>query len=86
MKKIYTVSSTENFVDEVIKKGWECVQIHEGVLGLGDMLLLAPEGKKWNFVVREVPLNMYSSGQTIRRCQKLSKALLKEIEAAECAN
>lgn len=84
MKKIYTISSTEQFVDEMMEKGWEYIQIREGVLGLGDILLLAPEDKKWNFVIREVPLNMYSSGQTIRRCQKLSKALLKEIEAAEC--
>lgn len=81
MKKIYTISSTEQFINEMVEKGWEHIQIHEGVLGLGDVLMLAPEGKKWNFVIREVPLNMYSSGQTIGRCQTLSKALFKEIEA-----
>lgn len=83
-QKLYTISSTEEFVNSMIDKGWEYIQLSEGSLGIGDIVLVAPNEKKWNFVIREVFLNAWSSAQTIRRCRKLSQKLLKEIEEKEC--
>lgn len=77
---LYTISSTEDFISSMIEKGWEAVQLNEGTLGIGYWVLIAPDDKHYNFVIREVYYNMYSSVQTIRRCRKLSQKILKEIE------
>lgn len=80
---IYTISSTAQLIDELIKDGYECIQLSEGVLGLGDCVLLAPDDKHYNFIIREVYVTPWTSGQTIRRCRKISKALQNEIDRAE---
>lgn len=74
----------------MISKGWDAVQLNEGSLGLGDWVLIAPDEKYWNFVIREVPLRSWmdsvgswESAQTIRRCRKLSQRILKEMEEIE---
>ena len=82
-QSVYSISSTQEFIDSMIKKGWDCVQLDEGVLGVGDLVLIAPDDNHYNFVIREVYLNEWSSGQTIRKCAKLSQKVLKEIEKAE---
>ena len=82
-QNVYSISSTQEFIDNMIAKGWDSVQLDEGVLGCGDLVLIAPDEKHYNFVIREVYLNEWSSGQTIRRCAKLSQKLLKEIDKAE---
>jgi hypothetical protein len=86
----YTISSTQEFIDHMISKGWDAVQLNEGNLGLGDWVLIAPDEKYWNFVIREVPLGSWmdsvgswASAQTIRRCRKLSQRILKEMEEIE---
>ena len=77
---IYTVSSTDEFITDMCNKGWEGIQLNEGSLGCGDWVLIAPNERKWNFVIKEVYLGPYSSGQTIRRCRKISQALQKRID------
>ena len=77
---IYTVSSTDEFIRDMCNKGWECIQFNEGSLGHGDLVLLAPDERHWNFIIKEVYVGPYSSGQTIRRCRKISKALQKKID------
>lgn len=77
---LYSISSTEEFIASMIERGWECVQLSEGSLGIGDCVLIAPTERHWNFIIREKFLNEWSSAQTIRRCKKLSQAILKEIE------
>ena len=77
---IYTVSSTDEFIRDMCNKGWEGIQLDEGSLGCGDWVLVAPNERKWNFVIKEVYLGPYSSGQTIRRCRKISQALQKRID------
>ena len=82
-QSVYSISSTQEFISSMIEKGWDCVELDEGVLGVGDLVLIAPDDKHYNFVIREVYLNEWSSGQTIRKCAKLSQKILKEIEKAE---
>lgn len=77
---IYTVSSTGEFIRDMCNRGWEAIQLDEGSLGHGNLVLLAPDERHWNFVIKEVYIGPYSSGQTIRRCRKISKALQNRID------
>jgi hypothetical protein len=72
----------EDFISSRIERGYEAIQLNEGNLGIGDWVLIAPDETKWNYIIREVYLNMYSSAQTMRRCKQLSKNILKEIAEA----
>ena len=80
---LYTVRSTDDFIQSLIARGWEGIQLDEGGVGVGDWVLIAPTSQQYNFVIREKFLNEWSSAQTIRRCKKLSKSILKEIENRE---
>lgn len=77
---LYTVTSTDDFIRSLIARGWDGIQLNEGSLGVGDWVLVAPTDHQWNFIIREKFVNEWSSAQTIRKCRKLSKAILKEIE------
>lgn len=79
---IYTVSSTDEFIRSMCDRGWEGIQLDDGSLGCGDWALIAPSERQWNFVIKEVYVSAYGSGQTIRRCRKISQALQKKIEKA----
>ena len=81
---IYDWKSTEEYIGSIVNKyGHEAVQLSEGSLGIGDWVLISPDDKHYNIVIREVAVSSVCSGQTIRKCKTLSKALLKEIEAAQ---
>lgn len=81
---VYTWKSAEEFIERMVnEKGYEAVQLNEGSLGIGDWVLIAPDDKHYNFVIREAYYSSVCSGQTIRRCKTLSQKVLKEIEQAE---
>lgn len=80
---LYTVSSTDDFIQRMYEKGYEAIQLNEGGVGIGDWVLIAPDEKHYNFVIKEVFLNAWSSAQTIRRCRRISKALQKQIEEVQ---
>jgi len=83
MSNIYTCNAISDMVEELLDSGYEYVQLREGSLGYGDAVLLSPEPeKKYNFVIREVFLNPWCSGHTVRRCMKISKKLQDEIDKA----
>ena len=78
---IYDWKSTEEYIDSIVSKyGHEAVQLNEGSLGIGDWVLISPDEKHYHIVIREVYVSSVCSGQTIRKCSKLSEKLLKEIE------
>lgn len=81
-QNLYTISSTGELIQDLMNKGWEYIQLREGVLGHGDCVLIAPTERNWNFIIREVYVNPWSSAQTIRKCRKLSQAIMKEINKA----
>lgn len=83
IRTIYLISSVENLILDALEMGYNMVQLREGVLGLGDIVLISPDDNYYNYVIREVVLNEWSSGQTVRRCRKISKALQEEINRAE---
>ncbi len=83
MTTLYSYTQVDEFAQRLCERGWEYVQLLEGCLGSGDFVLIAPDDKHYNFVIREVYLNEWSSAQTIRRAAKISKRLQKEIDDAE---
>lgn len=79
---VYTVSSVQKLIDEYISAGGSMFQIREGTLGCGDVLLYDESGKMFTFVIHEVALNEWSSGQTVRKYRKMPEKYRKMIEEA----
>lgn len=78
---VYDWKSTEEYIESIVNKyGHEAIQLNEGSLGIGDWVLISPDDKHYNIVIREVFVSSVCSGQTIRKCKTLSKKILKEIE------
>jgi hypothetical protein len=69
----YRLSDCEDLISKYVNeyKG-ECQVIEEGVLGLGTILLHSAIGKKV-VLIKEVFLNEWSSGHTIRKYNKMPK-------------
>ena len=78
---VYDWKSTEEYIESIVNKyGHKAIQLNEGSLGIGDWVLVSPDDKHYNIVIREVFVSSVCSGQTIRKCKTLSKKILKEIE------
>ena len=83
MKTVYTINSVEKFINDLLEQeGYTLEVLSEGTLGLGDGVLIAPDDKHYNFVYREIPVNEWSSVQTVRKCRRISARLQAEIDAA----
>ena len=82
MSNIYTCNAISDMIERLVNSGYEYVQLKEGSLGYGDAVLIAPDENKYHFVIREVYLNEWSSGHTVRRCRTISKKLQAEIDKA----
>ena len=77
--KNYSLASCEALVDRYINeyKG-ELLQIDEGILGLGILILHSAEGKK-TIIIKEFFINSWTSGHSIRKYNKIPKKYLKLI-------
>lgn len=82
MSNIYTCNAISDIVEILLNSGYKYIQLREGSLGYGDAVLIAPDENKYHFVIREVYLNEWSSGHTVRRCRTISKKLQAEIDKA----
>ena len=58
------------------------LQMREGTLGCGDVLLYDETGKLYTFVIREVYINEWSSGHTVRKYRKIPAKYQAMVEAA----
>ena len=81
----WSCSAVQNLIDEATKRGWEYDPIREGTLGYGKFVLIAPEHPNqekiyMNIVVEEYYVNEWTSAHKVRRCAKLSKKLIAEIQ------
>ena len=80
MSKLYTCGAVEKLVQNYVDKGGDVTEIEEGSLGYG-FLILHGEGLK-TIVVKEVYLNAWNSGHSIRcynKCPKKYAKLLEEV-------
>ncbi len=80
MKSLYTCSAVEKLMNAYAEKGGEITEIEEGSLGYGFMILHG-EGLKTT-VVKEVYINEWSSGHTIRKYNKCPEKYRKILENA----
>lgn len=59
VQTLYTTSSVGRLIAEYLDAGGQMLQMREGVLGHGDVLL-------YDDVIREVAINEWSSGHKVR--------------------
>lgn len=82
-RNLYTLESVEKLIEELESKhGYSMETISEGTLGLGKVVMIAPNDNMYNFVIQEVYLNEWSCEHSVRRCARISKRLQAEIDAA----
>lgn len=79
MQKIYNLSAVEKFVNLYIEKGGEMITIIEGSLGYGTALLTGADGLRHS-IIKEIFLNEWSSGHTVRQYKKIPKKYLKILD------
>ena len=76
--KIYSLDACRNFIERYLEKENTTMDIiEEGVLGLGILVLTGPKLK--TFIIKEIFLNAWSSGHTIRGYNKTPKKYDKLI-------
>lgn len=63
----------DNFISRYIERGGQAYCIDDGVLTSGDWILFDTRGELKFCIIKEVYINDWSSGQTIRRYKKLPK-------------
>lgn len=69
----YKMSDCDKLISKYIQEyGGEATILEEGILGLGTVLLHSAEGKK-TILIKEIYLNPWSSGHTIRKYNKMPK-------------
>lgn len=70
---MHDLKTCEKLIDRYVNEfNGECTTLREGVLGLGTILLHGASGKK-TVLIKEVFLNSWSSGHTIRKYNKIPK-------------
>ena len=78
MRTMYSLEACERLMEEYYQRSGECVTLEEGSLGLGLVLCYA-DGLKTT-VIKEVYLNEWSSGHTVRMYNKMPKKYEKMLE------
>ena len=78
--KTYSTSTTTKAIEFLESKGYEIVTVEEGTLGHGHVIAIAPDNDHYNVEIREVYLNEWSSGHTIRNFDKISTRIAKLLE------
>ena len=63
---LYTTSSVGKLIADYLNAGGQMLQMREGALGHGDVLLYDDAGKLKTYVIREVAINKWSSGHKVR--------------------
>lgn len=77
-QSIYSLEAVENIINKYCELGGECIEVVEGCLGYGITICMA-NGYK-TAVIKEIYLNEWSSGHTIRFYNKTPKKYLDMID------
>lgn len=78
-KKLYDCDYIAHLISQYSEKGGEVITIDEGCLGYGFMIMFG-EGLKTT-IVKEVYINEWSSGHTVRMYNKMPKKYKQLITA-----
>ncbi len=79
----FDTETIKNFIAETETLGYEMQFLREGVCGLGDFILWAPDNNFKNFLIREVYENEWTSRHTVEQFTKVTKKLQKIIDELE---
>lgn len=82
MARLYSCMTVENLLQSAVDNDYEIIEINEGSLGYGHMLLLSHRDGWCNVEITEKYLNEWSSAHTIRKFTKISKRIQKLIDDA----
>lgn len=85
MSTRYTIRAAEDLIRRYKEKGGQMLQMQEGTLGVGDVLLYDLAGNLTCFVIREVYVNEWTSAQTIRGYNRIPEKYRRMIEQEETA-
>lgn len=77
-QKIYGLRECEKLISRYYERGGDVYTIEEGVLGLGLMILTGHNLK--TTIIKEVYLNCWSSGHTVRMYNECPEKYRKMIE------
>lgn len=73
----------ENLINRLANEyDYTMVQVEEGSLGLGDVVMVPSHDNQYFFIIREYYLNEWSSGHKYMKCRKLPKEWDKKVDAA----
>lgn len=78
---LYAYTSIDDFIIRYIKKGGQAYCMDEGVLTSGDWILFDIRGKLKSCIIKEVYINPWSSGQSLRKYRRLPKKYAKMIRS-----
>lgn len=81
-KTLYTATSVDKLIADYVEAGGQVLQMQEGTLGCGDVLLYDEAGKLYTFVIREIAINEWSSGHTVRKYRKIPAKYQALVDAA----
>lgn len=76
---LYTCSAVQELIDKYLDRGGRMIEMREGVLGYGNILLVA-DGCKTT-VITEVALNEWSSAHKIRMYNKIPAKYQRFVDA-----
>ncbi len=82
MARLYSCIAVENLMQRAVDLDYEIIEIDEGSLGYGHMILLSHQEGYANVEICERYLNEWSSAHTIRKFSKISKRIQKLIDGA----
>jgi hypothetical protein len=78
--KNYSLTDCEKLVETYLNQfGGQIIQINEGILGIGQLILYGAKGKK-TIVVTEYFINSWQSGHDIKMFNKTPKKYQKLID------
>lgn len=78
MSKMYSLEACENLISNYIDKSGSAIVLEEGSLGLGTILLHGERLK--TALIKEVFINAWSSGHTVRMYNKVPKKYQEIID------
>ena len=80
----YDYQEIDKLIEKLLEEGYDCIQLSEGILGSGNWICIpADSGNYYHFIIKEVYINQWQSGHTVRKCRKLSKADKALLESME---
>lgn len=77
--KLFSLSDIQAFINKALALGGELYEVEPGGVGLGTIVISGAPGYK-SAVIREVYLNEWSSGHTLRQYNHLPKKYLDMID------